>query len=392
MEGIRVADFTRILAGPHATMLLADLGADIVKFEETRVGDGTRRNPPIIEGESLYFQACNRGKKSVAVDLKSDRGRALALEVVEQSDIVIENFRPGVMDRLGLSYDVLKARRPGIIMCSISGYGQEGPMARKPSFDLVSQAVSGLLSLTGEPGRHPVRCGVAVGDLGVGTFSAVAVLAALHRRAVTGEGAWIDMSLHDCLLALMTQQGHQALAGAPQPSLTGSSVPGSVPSGAFEATDGWITLEARTDQQWIALAKALGPEALEWTSSCTNQDDRDAHADALQNVTRSAIATNSVDHWVRTLTSAGVPVAPVWSMDQVLDSTLARDRSMVVELEHPTLGQVRTIGSVVKANDQTWAAQEAAPLLGQHSHEVLREIVGLTDAEIENLKAEKVVR
>ncbi|MER5669625.1 CaiB/BaiF CoA transferase family protein [Pseudonocardia alni] len=388
LAGIRVLDLTRMFAGPCATEVLADLGADVVKVEEPRIGDPTRRNLPLWGGESAYFMSLNRGKRSIALDLKSEAGRDVLLGLVDRADVLVENFRPGVMDRLGLGHEALAQRRPGLVYCSLSGFGATGPLRDKISFDLVNQAMAGLIELTGDPDDRPVRIGVPIGDMAGGLHLCLAVLAGLHGRARTGHGCWADLALHDVLIGLLSDVAQRYLDGDEDTSRTGTRHRDLAPRGRYHARDGWLVLSAVRDEQWRALTGVLG---IARDDRFTDAHRRKEHETALDALLGERLAGADVATWVRALTAAGVPAAPVHSLADALGSPLVRDRGLATDAVHPTVGPVRTLASPLLVDGVRAGTDGASPVLGADTDAVLGEL-GYDDADLDRLAEAGVIR
>jgi formyl-CoA transferase/CoA:oxalate CoA-transferase len=362
LAGVRVVDLTRMAAGPFCTEMLSDLGADVIKIEEPTIGDPTRRNVPAIGGLSSYFLAFNRGKRSVAVDMKTPEGRAVILDLLASADVVVENFRPDVMDRLGLSYDAVRAVNERVVFASISGFGQTGPLRLKTSFDLVNQAMAGMLSVTGEPDRAPVRLGLPVGDLAGGQFTALGIVAALVRRARTGAGGYVDVSLHDVLVTLLGDVAQRYLDTGEVTGQLGSRYPDRVPAAVFEAADGYLAIEAWTDASWADLTAELGRGG--WYATTA---ERVAHREEVTAWVAAALRERTVEFWTETFAKSAVGAAPVLDVGQALDSGHARARDLVLEVRLPSGGTARTIGSAFRVNGAALVSQAGPPDLGEHS-------------------------
>ncbi|GAA3227854.1 hypothetical protein GCM10017691_18550 [Pseudonocardia petroleophila] len=392
LTGVRVVDLTRMFAGPCATEVLADLGADVVKVEEPRIGDPTRRNLPMWgsddDGESAYFMSLNRAKRSVALDLRSEEGRAVLLELIDGADVLVENFRPGVMARLGLDHETLAARRPGLVFCSLSGFGATGPLRDKISFDLVNQAMAGMIELTGDVGERPVRIGVPIGDMAGGLHLAVAVLAGLAGRARAGKGCWVDLALHDVLIGLLSDVAQRHLLGEEGTTRAGSRGRDTAPHGRYRARDGWLVLSAVRDEHWAGLAEVLGVPP---DDRFTDARRRKEHEAALDAVLAPRFATGDVAQWVRDLTAAGVPAAPVRSLADALGSPLVTGRGLVYEFDHPAVGRVRNLASPLLVDGRRPGTGAASPVLGADTDDVLAEL-GHDGPDRARLAAEGVVR
>lgn len=390
LAGVRVLDFTRVLAGPAASLALADLGAEVFKIEPPGSGDETRDFPPIRDGESHYYLSINRGKKSIVLDLKSEAGVQLARDLAARCDIVVENYRPGVMDRLGLGYAALSAINPRLIYCAISGYGQTGPLKDNPSFDIVLQAMSGALSVNGEPGRPPTKLGIPLGDLVGGINGPIAILAALHERNTTGKGRYIDISLMDGLVGMLGYIAQLAWFTGEDPKPQGSQHPNLVPYGAFPAKNGSIIIACLTNSFWGKICEALGcPEKTtdpRYDSILKRREAREEVNAIVSAVTRE----KTVDELVALFTAHQVPHAPILGVTEALAQPQTIAREMVVEVEHKALGTIPIVNRPIKF-DERQPKPAAPPVLGQDTDDILRDVLGLTAERIAELRASKAV-
>lgn len=385
LVGIRVLDLTRVLSGPFATMILADLGADVIKVEDPVRGDDTRHwGPPFVDTESAYFMSVNRNKRSLAIDLKSERGRDIVRSLAVDVDVVVENFRPGVAARLGLGYEDLREVNPGLIYASISGYGHHSSESDKPGYDPIMQARSGLMSITGEAHGGPARVGVASADISAGMWTAIGTLAALHHRTTTGQGQWIDLSLLDAQVSWLSNVAGAWFASGGVPARYGTGHPSIVPSEAFATSDGLLMLAAGNDAMWTRMARALGMDHLLEDPRFTTNPQRVAHREELQQELEQVLLTDTTQAWLERLDAAAVPAAPVNSIGDALSDPLLRERDMIVELPHETVGTVRSVGSPIRLSETPPSMRSAPPLLGQHTRAVLAEI-GLDAAQIQDL-------
>lgn len=391
LKGLRVVDLTRVLAGPYATMLLADLGADVIKVERTDQGEETRVVPPLKNGESHYFLSINKNKRSIAVDLKTKEGRQVILDLVRVSDIVIENFRPGVLKRLDLEYETLAAVNPRIILCSISAFGQTGPWADRSAFDLVIQAMSGFMSVTGEPGRPPARMGLPAGDLSGGLFAVIGILAALHERERTGRGQPIDVSMLDALVGQLGYLAGYYFMTGENPGPVGNQHHTIVPYGAFRAKDGYIIIAVLTESFWPKLCKALGLDHMAEDPRYHNMEQRRRHRDEVNRAIEEVLAQRTVEEWSSIFLREDVPHAPVMKIGDVLNHPQVRARGMVVEVDHPTVGKWHVTGRSIRFPHVEPDPIQPPPVQGQHTREVLREVLRYSDADIERLLAQKVI-
>ena len=376
LSGVRVLDLTRMLAGPYATLILADLGADVIKVEEPRLGDPTRHNIPKIGAESTYFMAVNRGKRSIALDLKSEEGKKILLKLVKSADVVVENFRPGVMKRLGLAYQDLCQVKPDVILCSISGYGQTGPLQNKISFDLVNQAMAGTMSVTGEPGRPPVRVGLPAGDLAGGIYAAFGILAALYGKRRNSKGTYIDLALHDILVSLLGYVGQLYFTTGEVPGPVGSGHHHIAPYRAFQAKDGYFIVAAFTQVFWLKFADAMNMPELKDDPRFADITSRKKNMDALYEIIVPCFPGKTVAEWLKIFKKADVPSAQVNTVGQALECDHAKAREIVFDYEHPTVGLTRTVGTPFRSDGHHWRSDLPPPLLGEHTDELLEEIEG----------------
>jgi crotonobetainyl-CoA:carnitine CoA-transferase CaiB-like acyl-CoA transferase len=393
-EGVRVLDLSRMLAGPYGSMLLADMGAEVIKVEEPDGGDPMRvMGPPFLaEGESAYFLSINRNKKSIALDLTRPAGRDVFLDLAARADVVWENFRPGVLERLGLAYAALTAVNPQLILCSISAYGQGGPYRDWPAFDLALQAMGGGMSITGEEGGRPVRMGLPMGDLAGGMLGAFAVAGALFRRGRTGQGAHVDLALLDCQVSLLTYVAQYYWADGRVPGRMGSGHTSVVPYQALATSDGHLIVAIFAEKFWGGFCRAV--EHPEWEADprfATNRD-RVAHRAALMGLVEAAFATGSTEAWLQRLQAAGVPAAPILGVDRVLADPQVAHRRMVVEVEHPRLGRLPTLGTPVKIDGVMEPGVTAAPALGEHTDAILGGLLGYPAERLATLRQDGVVR
>ena len=391
LQGIRVIDLTRVLAGPFCTQSLGDLGAEVLKIEPPDRGDETRHFPPFIGGESHYFLGINRNKKSLVIDLQKPAGAGILHALVAKADILVENYRPGVMDRLGLGYDRLSGINPQLIYCAISGFGLTGPLRDKPSFDIVTQALSGALSINGERGHMPVKLGIPLGDMVGGVFGPMAILAALHERSQTGCGRLIDISLHDGLIGMLGYFAQLAFITGEDPPPMGSSHPNIVPYGSFPAADGSIIIAVLSESFWSKLCDALERPDLATDPRFATPTGRRDHRDEVDAEIAAVTRTRTVAEWEARLQEYDVPHAPVLGVTAALRHPHAVAREMVVEAEHAAIGPMRLAGRPIKFPGSPQRPSTAPPTMGQHTAEVLRELLGYGDAEIEGLRRDGII-
>jgi crotonobetainyl-CoA:carnitine CoA-transferase CaiB-like acyl-CoA transferase len=386
LAGVRIVDLSRVLAGPYATMTLADLGADVVKVEHPAGGDETRGwGPPFAGGESAYFLSVNRGKRSVALDLKDPEARDLALELCARADVVIENFRPGGAARLGLDYETVRALRRDIVYCTISGFGSREPTDRA-GYDFTVQAESGLMAITGEPDGEPLKVGVAIVDVLAGLNAATAILAALRRRDLTGEGGRVEVSLLDSAFAALVNVGANALLTGEEPQRYGNAHPSIVPYQPFRAADGWIAVAAANDGLYTRLCQAIDRPDLAADERYATNAARVLNREPLIGELQAVFTARSTDDWERLLLAAGVPAGKIRGVGEALRTAPARTR----RVDHPTAGAIELVGPPFELNSAGLGPSTPPPLLGQHTDEVLREL-GVDDERLASLEERGVI-
>jgi crotonobetainyl-CoA:carnitine CoA-transferase CaiB-like acyl-CoA transferase len=391
LRGVRILDLTRVLAGPFATSLLADMGAEVIKIENPADPDHARSTPPLINGVSNHFMNINRNKRSLGLDLATPEGRDVFLAMAAKSDVVVENFRPGVMTRLGLGYDSLAAANERIILCSVSGFGQTGSQRTRPAYDVIIQAMSGAMSVTGEEGRPPVRMGVPMGDLSGGLFGAIAILAALYDRTATGRGQSIDVSMLDALTQLMLYYPIDFLNAGMIAGPVGGRHKHIAPYGVLPVKDGYLVLAIFVKKFWTVFCSVIGHEELVNDKRFLRAADRLANRDALYEILEAITRTRTQAEWSEIFDAAGLPYAPVNTVDQVAELPVLREREMFVRTEHPQAGPVFVSGRAIKFPDRQPFTVTPAPGVGEHSGEVLADILGLDPAQIGELRDKHVV-
>ena len=391
LDSIKVLDLSRALAGPYCTMMLADMGAEVIKVEMPGTGDDSRAwGPPFVEGESAYFMSINRNKKSITLDMKGSKAIEIIMKLIKGSDVLVENFRPGAMERLGLGYQQVKAVNPRLVYCSISGFGQNGPYRMLPGFDQVLQGMGGLMSITGEPDGPPVKVGVPIADITAGMFAAYGIAIALFTREKTGSGQMVDISLLDSQVALLTYRAGSFFASGEIPKRIGSGHPVIVPYQAFKARDVYINIAVGNDQLWGKFCKAVGLEGIVNDPRFATNAKRVQNRDEVVKAVGDLIATKNGEEWLKILTDAGIPCGPIYTMDKIFSDPQVIHRQMVMELHHPKAGTVKVTGNPVKLSDTPGEPSVAPPLLGQHTQEVL-EGLGYSAKEIEELKQAKLI-
>ena len=401
LSHIRVLDMSRVLAGPWCGQILADLGAEVIKIERPRVGDDTRSwGPPYLKDrdgndtrESAYFLGANRGKKSVTLDISKPEGQQVARRLAARADVLIENYKAGDLARYNLGYEQLKALNPGLIYCSITGFGQSGPMRQVAGYDFIIQAIGGLMSITGEkddlPGGGPQKVGVAVADITTGMYSTVAILAAIVHRSLTGQGQYIDMALLDSQVAMIANMNMNYLVGGKAPKRMGNAHANIVPYQVFDASDGQFVVAVGNDGQFAKFCEAAG-QSFHQDPRFLRNDDRVRNRDVLIPLLAAVLKQRTVSEWISLFEPLGIPVGGINNLAQVFDHAQVRSRGMRMDLPHPQAGTVPMVANPIKMSETPLRYQSAPPLLGQHTREVLED-AGLSPAEIEQLQASGIV-
>jgi formyl-CoA transferase len=392
LAGLTVLDLTRVLAGPFCGMMLADMGATVIKIEEPSKGDDSRQFSPFINGESAYYMNLNRNKKGITLNLKHPKGKEIFLRLVKKSDVVLENYRTGVMDKLGLGYEELKKRNPGIVYAAISGFGHYGPYKDKAGYDIISQAMGGLMSTTGWPDGPPTRTGTAMGDVLAGLSVTIGILAALHNRQHTGEGQKVDVALVDSVVASLEIINQIYLAEGRVPERIGNRYESVYPYDSFQVADGYIVIGCGNDKLWQKLCGLMGDAELAANQDYALNRNRVAkHYEVKPLVERWSKQVKTKDI-LQQLEKVGIPCAPIYSIDQVVnDPHIGVAREMFVEIEHPKAGKTKLTGCHIKMSATNPSVRTPSPLLGQHNEEILTTVVGLTAGEVQRLKNEKVI-
>ena len=392
LDGVRVLDLTRVVAGPYCSMFLGDLGAEVIKVEQPGLGDDTRGwGPPFAGGESAYYLCINRNKKSLTLDLKSKRAVELLRELVKSADVIIENFRPGTMERLGLGEKELRSLNPRLIFASLTGFGADGPMSDCPGYDLIVQAWGGLMSITGTPDGEPVKVGVAIIDLVAGLMLGNAITAALFAREKSGVGQRIDTSLLEAEIASLINVGSNYLIGGTVPARWGNAHPNIVPYQNFKTADGYLVIGVASEVIWKRFCQAIGRSELTDDRRFADNSKRVQNRAELVSLLSEMFLKRNNQAWFDRLTAAEVPCAPVQSIDQVFQAPQVLHRDMLMEVEHPTAGKVRMAGMPVKFSLTPASVRLPPPLLGQHNTEILKSWLGMNAEAIEELKREKII-
>lgn len=391
LAGVKVLDLTRALAGPFCTMMLADLGADVIKVEPPGRGDETREwGPPFLKGESTYFMSVNRNKRSIVLDLKSKKGVEVLRKLAASSDVLVENFRPGTSERLGIGYGSIKKLNPKIVYCSISGFGQTGPYKDRPGYDLVVFASSGMMSITGEEGRPPVKAGVPVSDIGGGMYAAYAIVSSLYGRSRSGLGEYIDVSLLEGQISWLTHQAGSYFATGRDPVKLGSAHPSIAPYQAFRARDHYFVVAVGNDELWHSFCKAISQPQLDRDPRFKSNPLRVKNRRQLERILSRIFATDTADGWVRKLDSAGIPGSAINSLSKVFSDPHVLARRLVVESKHPRAGKVKQLAMPFRLESFNFTVKRPPPILGEHTVDVLAE-AGYNRAGIKRLVSSGVV-
>lgn len=386
LENVIVLDLTRVLAGPYCTMILADLGAEVIKVEMPGKGDDSRQFGPYVNGESAYFMSINRNKKSITMNLKNEEAKKQFLKLVEKADVVVENYRPGTMEKLGLGYEKLREINPKIIYAASSGFGHSGPYSQRPAYDGVVQAMGGIMSITGAKGGKPTRVGPSVGDITAGLFTAVGILGALNYKNETGLGQKVDVAMLDCQVAILENALARYFTTGVSPKPAGNKHSSIVPFEPFETADGEIMIAAGNDSLWRKLCNEIGREDLAENEKFITNPLRAENYDELRPLIAERIVMKTTDEWQKILDAAGVPNGPINDIERVTKDPQVLAREMLVEIEHPKAGKMKIPGVPIKMSLTQGVVEKAAPILGEHTDKVLKKFNQLTDEQIQELK------
>ena len=386
LEGIRILDLTRVLSGPYCTMLLGDLGAEVIKVERPGEGDDTRAfGPPFQGDQAAYFLSINRNKKSITLDMKSERGKEVLWRLVNVSDVLVENFRTGAMERLGFGYEAVRARHPAMIYCSISGFGDTGPQKDRAGYDVIVQGEAGIMDLTGPRDGPPHKVGTSIADLVSGLTAAQGILAALYAAKIDGRGQRVHVSMYEAIAALLTFNASIYFATGTSPTRRGNEHATIVPYETFEATDGWINLGVANDDLWRRFCAAAGMGELADDRRFATAPDRVRNRDALVPLVKAVIKQRSRNEWLKRLDASGVPCGAIRTVAEVCDGEVLRARGMIAEMPHLGAGNVKGIKSAIHLSEAAIDTYNAPPKLGEHTHEVLTELLGYTSEDVDAL-------
>lgn len=386
LSGLFVLDLSWALAGPYATMILCDLGAEIIKVEKPGEGDPSRVFGPFVNGVSSYFASISRGKKSIAVDFKAEEGREIIRRLAAKADVLVENFRPGTLDKVGLDYEAIKRINPQIIYASCSGFGSSGPYKNKAAMDVIIQGMAGTMSITGEPGRPPVRVGFSIGDIGAGLFLAIGIMTALYERSQSGQGQYLETSLLDAQLALLENASARLLLTGENPQPVGSRHPLITPFQAFETKDGYMVLGLATQKHWHTFLEKVGRTELAENKRFIDNEARCQNHAALEPIINSITKTKSTKEWLKELEEMGLPCGPVNKMGQILTDPHVQQRGMVVEVQDKQAGTLRLINNPLIFSRTGAQVKDGIPALGEHTEEVLQRVLGLCEEDLDKLR------
>lgn len=394
LSGITVLDLTHVLAGPFCTQIMGDLGAEVIKIERPGIGDQTRRMPPHFIGEkkqSAYFLAINRNKKSLTLDLKSPEGKEIFYALTKKADVVINNFTPGTMEKLGLGYETLKKINTGIVWASITGYGQTGPYRDRPTYDIIVQAVGGLMSYTGEPDGPPVRSGIPFGDLGAAGHAIIGILAALLSRSKTGEGRKVDVGMLDVQISLHTYRAKYYLVAGEIPRPVGTGHVSSVPLRAYRTKDSYIVIEAFMDHFWRNLCRAIGMESLADDPRFNSRSKRLENREEVDRILEEAFLKKTTDEWIEIFDEIEVPSGPINTLDKALADPQVLSRNMIIEIDSPHTGKLKDVGNPIKISGVDEEIFNPPPLLGEHTEMILKNMLGYSTKKIAELKEKDII-
>ena len=391
LNGIKVLDLTRVLAGPYATMLLSDLGAEVIKIEQPGTGDESRNFGPFKNGFSLYFMSVNRGKQSVTLNLKTERGQAIFKQLLKRTDMLVENFRPGTMKKLGLDYDTLKSEHPALIYAACSGFGQTGPYAEQGAYDMIIQGMGGIISITGEPGGPPVRVGTSISDITAALFTMIGILSALHHRNQTGRGQFVDVAMLDSLVAVLENAVVRYFATGESPKPLGARHPAITPFEAFASADGHVIIALGNDTLWAKFCEHVDRQELISDKRFRTNADRTENHSQLFPILSEIMFQRTTDDWIDALGKIGVPCGPINAMDKVVTHPQVQAREMITRITHQITGEVEVPGVPIKLSETPGSVDAPAPSLGEHTADVLTGLLKMHPDEVEALKQDGII-
>lgn len=386
LSGLKVLDMTRVLAGPYCTMVLGDLGADIIKIEAPKKGDDSRQFGPYLNGESAYFMSINRNKRSMTLNLKHEIGKKVFLDLIQEVDVVVENFRPGTMEKLGFGYEVLKEHNPKIIYAATSGFGHSGPYSHRPAYDGVVQAMGGIMSITGQKGGIPTRVGPSVGDITAGLFTAIGILAAVNHRTKTGEGQKVDVAMLDCQVAILENALARYFVTGESPKPAGNRHSSIVPFEPFKTNDGEIMIAVGNDGLWKKFCHEIDKVDFIEDERFKSNPLRSENYDVLRPILGDIIESSSTKDWYDRLTVAGIPCGPINNIEMITKDEQVSSREMIVEVDHKVAGKTHIPGVPIKMSKTMGSVRKAAPLLGENTDEILTEVLGMSQEAIDEIK------
>ena len=391
LDGMKVLDLTRVLAGPYATMLLGDLGAEVIKIEQPGTGDESRNFGPFKNGFSLYFMSVNRGKQSVTLNLKTERGQVIFKQLLEQTDILVENFRPGTMEKLGLGYDTLKVEHPSLIYAACSGFGQTGPYAQQGAYDMIIQGMGGIISITGEPDGPPVRVCTSISDITAALFTTIGVLSALHHRNQTGRGQFVDVAMLDSLVAVLENAVVRYFATGEAPKPLGARHPAITPFEAFASADGHVIIALGNDTLWTKFCEHVNRHELISDERFRTNADRTENRSELFPILSEIMSERKTDDWIDALGGIGVPCGPINAMDKVVSHPQVQAREMITRIAHSITGEVEVPGVPIKLSETPGDVDAPAPSLGEHTTEILTGLLKMHPDEVKQLRQDGVI-
>jgi len=392
LQNIKILDLSRVLAGPYCTMILSDLGAEVIKVEIPETGDDSRCFGPFKNGQSLYFLSINREKKSISLNLKSARGKEILKDLIKQVDVVIENYRPGTMEKLGLGYDTLKVVNPAIIYAASSGYGHTGPSSSKASYDILAQAMGGIMSITGWPDSPPTRVGMSLGDITASLYTAIGILAALHQRTITGLGQKVDIAMLDCQVSILENAITRYQVENKSPEPLGNRHPTITPFQAYKASDSYFVIAAGNDSLWVKLCEVLGRPDLAENSIFKTNKLRTQNIIELNAELDKTILTKTAEEWIEAIDKAGIPCGPINTIDKIMKDKQVLSRNMIVEVEDAKAGMIKIAGNPIKMSSiEEKPDRRPAPEIGENNFEIYSGLLGLSGEEINQLKLNGVI-